>query len=304
MEYAIKLILSYDGSNSKDHQIDLYDISQALTGFHRTLALTTHLLLNDKIITQAPSLKGAQVFALPAEEGSWKITAGIILSGTFMLGTVSKDTVIGNIIYSAYDYVISESLGFHVDFKKSLLQQYEEYNKNKENNNNKNIPEIKQYQLDSLIEKCTNSFKEMHRPIFKTGTAKYANLSVEINQVSMKLTPTLNADTYKYLEEEIIVEKPIIIKGYVSSYNSNTFKGRIYNPKEGRPIPFELSEDIKNNNTVEIVVKSLSDNALNKKNREVIYCKLFKITTKTGRVKSYKIVKISKTEMSNNKEDT
>ena len=196
MEYAIKLILSYDGSNSKDHQIDLYDISQALTGFHRTLALTTHLLLNDKIITQAPSLKGAQVFALPAEEGSWKITAGIILSGTFILGTVSKDTVIGNIIYSAYDYVISESLGFHVDFKKSLLQQYEEYNKNKENNNNKNIPEIKQYQLDSLIEKCTNSFKEMHRPIFKTGTAEYANLSVEINQVSMKLTPTLNADTY------------------------------------------------------------------------------------------------------------
>jgi len=304
MEYAIKLTLSYDGSNSKDHQIDLYDISQALTGFHRTLALTTHLLLNNKVITQAPSLKGAQVFALPAEEGSWKITAGIILSGTFMLGTVSKDTVIGNIIFSAYDYVISESLGFHIDFDKSLGQQYEEYNKNKENDNNKSIPEIKQYQLDSLIEKCSNSFKEMHRPIFKTATAKYANLSVEINQVSMKLTPTLDYDTYQYLEEEIIVEKPIIIKGYVSSYNSNTFKGRIYNPKEGRPIPFELSEDIKNNDTVGIIVKSLSDNALNKKNREIIYCKLFKTTTKTGRIKSYKIVKISKIEISNIKEDT
>jgi len=304
MEHAIKLTLSYDGYNSKNHQIDLYDVSQALTGFHRTLALTTHLLLNNKVITQAPSLKGAQVFALPAKEGSWRITVGIILSGTFMLGTVSNDTVIGNIIYSAYDYVISESLGFHVDFDKSLGQQYEKYNKNKENDNNKSIPEIKQYQLDSLIEKCLNSFKEMHRPIFKTGTAEYANLSVEIDQVCMNLTPTLDYDTYKYLEEEIIAEQPIIINGYVSSYNSNTFKGRLYNPKEGRPIPFELSEDIKNNSTIGIVVKSLSDNALNKKSREIIYCKLFKTTTKTGRVKSYKIVKISKTEITDIKEDT
>jgi hypothetical protein len=75
MEELLELTLAYAGSEADNSEIDLYDVAQALIGFQRSLALTTHLVLNDEIITQAPFLKGARILAAPPEEGSWKITA-------------------------------------------------------------------------------------------------------------------------------------------------------------------------------------------------------------------------------------
>ena len=117
---AVEVTLSFMGDRADESEIEFYDVAQALIGFQRSLALTTHLILNDEIITQAPSLDGAQILALPPEPGSWKITAAIMLTGAFYtLGTAPKDTPIGNLISSAYDYVISETLGFHVDYDKN-----------------------------------------------------------------------------------------------------------------------------------------------------------------------------------------
>ena len=77
-KYDVQFELSYKGNDSDDHEIDMYDVSQALIGFQRSLAITTHLVLNGNVITQAPSLKGAKIYTFPAEEGSWKIHAGIL----------------------------------------------------------------------------------------------------------------------------------------------------------------------------------------------------------------------------------
>lgn len=69
----LNITLTYTGRAANRNEIDLYDVGQALVGFQRSLALTTHLVLNDEIITQAPALKGAQIIALPAEEGNSRI---------------------------------------------------------------------------------------------------------------------------------------------------------------------------------------------------------------------------------------
>jgi hypothetical protein len=111
-----RFTLTYEGNLAEERIIDFYDVAQALTGFQRSLALTTHLVLNGEIITQAPALKGARTFALPPEEGSWKF--GVLLttaSVIYTLGTAPRETAIGNIVASAYDYLISETMGFHVD---------------------------------------------------------------------------------------------------------------------------------------------------------------------------------------------
>ena len=117
MKYHVSFTLSYEGKSADRHEIDLYDVAQALMGFQRSIALTTHLVLNDKIITKAPYLKGAKIYALPPEEGSWSIKAGVLIAGIstagYQLGTAPKDTPLGHLVHSAYDYVISESLGFH-----------------------------------------------------------------------------------------------------------------------------------------------------------------------------------------------
>lgn len=49
--------LKFEGNLSDNHVLDFYDAARAMMGFQRSLALTTHLVVNGEIITQAPSLK-------------------------------------------------------------------------------------------------------------------------------------------------------------------------------------------------------------------------------------------------------
>lgn len=87
----IEIALSFEGNEADSNELDLYDAAQAMMGFQRSLALTTHLLLNGKVITKAPFLKNAQIFSTPPEEGSWKMTA-IIATSIFSLATAPKDS--------------------------------------------------------------------------------------------------------------------------------------------------------------------------------------------------------------------
>lgn len=291
-KYDVQFELSFAGFDADSHVIDFYDVSQALIGFQRSLAITTHLVINGKIITQAPSLKGAKIYAFPSEEGSWKTKAGILVLGTaaYHVSTSPNNTPLGHLVYSAYDYVISESLGFHVDYNKSLGQLYEEAEENKIK-----LPEVREAQLDSVIEKCTNAITEIHRPIFKTETAKTAQIYSYINNQRTQLTPTFSSKTFEYITEEFIQEEIIIINGYVSSYNSNTFKGRIYVIEEERPISFELAEAVRGEIIIQLIVDSLRANALRNFKAEPIqvFCKAQKITTKSGHLKKYKILEVS-----------
>jgi len=290
--YDVQFELSYSGADADEHEIDLYDISQALVGFQRSLAITTHLILNGEIITQAPALKGAQIFAFPSEEGSWKTKAGILVLGTaaYHVATAPNNTPLGHLVFSAYDYVISESLGFHVDYDKSLGQLYEESREN-----NISLPVVREAQLDSVIEKCSTAITEMHRPIYKTKTANTAKISANINNQQTPLNPTLTFESFQYIIEEFTENEVVVIKGYVSSYNSNTFKGRIYVPKEERPISFELSEAVRGEASIQLIVDSLRANALRGFDVDSIevYCRVQRVTTKSGHLKKYKILAVS-----------
>ncbi|MDE1901752.1 MAG: hypothetical protein KGI37_08925 [Alphaproteobacteria bacterium] len=292
----VEFTLSFKGNDSDNSQIDFYDVSQALVGFQRSLALTTHLVLNDKVITQSPSLKGARIIALPPEEGSWKITAaiGLILTGAYHISTAPKDTPLGNLISSAYDYVISETMGFHVDYSKTLGQQYEELKKKDGNQ----IPILEQHRFDSVIEKCEFAIKEMHRPIVQSETATRAQISSSFSDKNHPFKNGLNRETYdfiNYTNEGVVAEE---VEGVVSSFNLNTYKGRIFVPEEGRPIPFLLAEQVKNAIDVGKTIQSLTMNAKDRFNKGsnsgTIRLKVIKYTSRSGRLKSYLVLEVLK----------
>lgn len=289
MDASIEFDLTFSGSATAKHLIDFYDVSQALVGFQRSLSLTTHLVVNGEIITQSPSLKGAEIYALPPEEGSWKITA-VILAGTYAATTAPMETPLGHIIHSAYDYVVSESLGFHVDYEQSLGQLYEEHKKNQIS-----VPRIEQHQLDSLVEKCFTAITEIHRPIFKNESATNASINSRIAGQTRDIGGEFNIETYEYIREEFESEESEIVQGRVSSYNNNTFKGRIYVASEGRPIAFELADNCRSNQVVQFIVASLSVNAIKDFSSEwsVINCRVFKKTSRSGHLKRYTIVQVS-----------
>ena len=295
MANGIEFLLSYTGNSADSNEIDLYDVAKALHGFQRTLALTTHLILNDEIITHATALKGAKIYTFPAEEGSWNINSSIVITSLFAFGMAQSNSPIGHLAFSIYDYVISESLGFHVDYNKSIGQLIEE-NKAKKTP----LPNIKQYQADSLIEKCENAIIEMHRPIYVSKTATTAHIySIATPQarrpkIKTPIKAPLTLESYNFISDTRTSDKPEKFKGKISSYNSNTFKGRIYIADFGRPIPFELSEKIRTEATIRLITESLSINAIDHSdNSSIIYCLAYTVTTKKGHLKGIKIIDVS-----------
>jgi hypothetical protein len=284
---AVEVTLSYTGDRADKNEIDFYDVAQALIGFQRSLALTTHLILNDEIITQAPSLKNAEILAIPPEPGSWKLVAAIAVS-VYYLGTAPKETPVGHLISSAYDYVVAETLGFHVDYNKTLGQQYEEL-KSKENQ----IKPLPQSRFDSLTEKCEVAIRDMHRPIAKSHTATEAIISSKVGTFERQLGSPLNLETYEYVAHTDRSSDSFEFVGRVSSYNINTFRGRIYVADEGRPVSFELGENARNLPSILAVTTSLRANVQREaRDSATIQFNAFRNTSRSGRLKSLLITEI------------
>jgi hypothetical protein len=291
MQSQIQFSLSFSGSSADKGIVDLYDISQAILGFQRSLALTTHLVLNGEIITQTPSLKGARILATLPEHGSWKIPAIVLVGGAalYNLGTAPKDTPIGHMVYSLYDYVVSESLGVHVDYDKTLGELYEEVQKK-----NPEIEPVTESQADSLIEKCSSAIREMHRPIYKTETANTAQILVNFGGRSIPTRSSLSIETYEFInetKESASLEK---IEGRVSSYNSNTYKGRIFVPALGRPVAFELNPKSRDSKTIQSITASLHFNAIKQYSTQgaQLTMQVFRRTSKTGHLKSFLVAAV------------
>ncbi len=267
--------LSFVGNDADNGMLDFYDGARALAGFQRTLALTTHLIVNGEIITQAPALQGAQILFPTPEQGSWKSRAVVILGGAFALGSVGKDSPVGHIVTSAYDYVLSETMGFHPDYDKTLQHQYKEHLEEKK---------ITEGKIDSLIEKIEPSVADMHRPIIisKTATTGF----VYGNGGASKIGPDLNPLTYDYVRQAIVSDEETEIVGYVSSYNLNTFKGRLFCITESRPIPFVLGNAAQTRSVVGVLTRSQHLNGQTPfDNRALVKIKAQRVVSVTGRLK-------------------
>jgi len=282
--FSVDFRLSYSGLESDEHFIDFYDVAQALMGFERSLAITTHLVLNDQVITQAPSLKGAKIYALPPLAGSWEIIATVI-GGLGYLGTRPKDTPIGHLVHSAYDYVVKSALGVHVDYNKSLGQLYEEYK------GKVDVPILDESRFDSAVEKSENAFAEMHRPLIKSRSADQAVLysSDGYDEIS-----ELNTDTYAYVRETHTSAASDYFRGFITSYNVNTYRGRIYIPDLNRPIPFELSDMSRDSNSIRLIAESLLSNVTHPlANQGLVEFEAFKNESRNGRLKSLYVLDVS-----------
>ena len=295
----VEFTLSFHGKSADKHELDLYDVSTAMLGFQRSLAITTHLILNDQVITQAPSLRGANIIAIPPEAGSWSIRAKIIGAAFFgaalgaPLGTAlvaPPDTVAGYLAFSALDYIVSNTLGFHVDYDQSLGKLYKELQKQEKE---LEIPILDQSRFDSALEKCDFAIREMHRPIVKTKTAAKAEVEFCYAETRKNLSTALSNETYEYLSETHESEMPEELVGRVSSYNANTRKGRIYDLNLNRPIPFELTgEDISRADELK-VIRSLTA-YIERRNTEegFIQFRAFRQTSRAGHLKKYLILEI------------
>jgi len=284
----ITVTLTYEGGTAEDGSLDFYDIAQALLGFQRSLALTTHLVLNNEIRTQAPSLKGASIYSGIPSTGSWEITA-IIIAGVYTLATAPKETPLGHLVHSAYDYIISETLGFHVNYDQSLGQQIKKFSSESKTSH------LDQTRFDSLMEKCEDSIKHMHRPIVESQTAVSARIRTGVGAVQRNLSYGFSKQTFEYMSLTEELQHPSVFNGLISSYNVNSYKGRIYIPEYNRPVPFELAEPARNEAAIGYIVDSLRSNARERyKGAGRLNIRAFERRSRLGRLKSLYVVDVSR----------
>lgn len=275
--------LTFDGGLAEDGLLEFYDAARALAGFQRSLALTTHLALNGEIITQAPKASGFQIFIPPFIEGSWKTRAKLAIGATFALGSVGKDSPVGHIVTSLYDAALSTTMGFHIDYDKTIQQLYAENNPDKP---------ITAEKIDSLCEKIEASVADMHRPIVISKSANRAQIT-KLGYDPKNVGPLLSPITYDYVRQTTKDQDDSIVKGYISSYNINTFKGRIYSIDESRPISFELDDPARSKKTVGILTRSQHINGQNPFSQEALVelvCR--KMISSSGKVKRYLVLSV------------
>jgi hypothetical protein len=285
----IELTLRYTGGLADQNFLEFYDAARALSGFQRSLAIATHLALNGEIITQAPALKGAKILTQAPSEGSFKSKAWIILGGAVTLGSVGSDSPVGQVITSIYDYMLSETMGFHVDYSKTLQVQYHDHLEKMK---------ITEEKLDSAMEKSESGINDMHRPIYASKTATMADIHVNQRDLARKLGPDMSIITYEYIAHTSRDSDAVEIYGVVSSYNINTFRGRFFSFEHQRPIPFELMENARTEEMISLIARSLTLNAVAraaKRNDPNAYIEVVahKLESSTGKLKSLHIVKVS-----------
>ncbi|QAY75147.1 hypothetical protein [Sphingosinicella sp. BN140058] len=280
----IEITLRYDGALAAQNAIDFYDAARALAGFERSLALVTHLALHGEVITQATALRDAQILIHAPEEGSWKVVAAIV-GAAFAVGSVGKDSPVGHVVTSIYDYVLYETMGFHADYDKTLQQLHAEKLAAKG---------ITKQKINSAMEKTETSIADMHRPIVASKTATSAALfDHSPSGAPRKLGPDMSVLTYEYLMQSIRSEEEDGIVGVVSSYNMNTFKGRLFVIEEQRPIPFELDERARTSAIIGLITRSLQMNAAQQNDpRAVVVVYGFRIESRSGRLKMVRVNRV------------
>jgi len=282
--------LTFDGAFADRGLLDFYDAGKALSGFQRSLALTAHLVINGEIITQAPAAKGFQLLIPPFERGSWKSKAIFILPVAMAALSAGKDSPLGQIVTSVYDVVLNHTMGFHVDYNKTLQEQYGEYLAGKK---------ITSERIDALCEKIEASIADMHRPIVISQTATRASVE-RCDGRRVKLGPDLNSLIYDYVKQTIINDEDENIIGYVASYNINTYSGRIYSLIKKRLIPFELQDTAKNAKMIGLITRSQHLNGQSRSSglgysndaESLVSLAATELSSPTGRTKKYLVSKV------------
>nr|WP_159453932.1 hypothetical protein [Ruegeria meonggei] len=220
--------------------------------------MTNHLLINGEVLTQSPSAKGFHQFILPPEEGSWKAGIGIFFGTALTIGVASKDSALGYLAVSALDYVLQQSLGFEVDFDETFGPQIERAREQQQ------IPQkIDAERFDSLIEKVEPGLRQCHRPIVFSETATNAQVTWRLPRQAGILDGFFDSETYEYVSQTLRQEDLEDFQGNISSYNVNTFKGRVYIKSMQRTLPFEIAPEARSPSALRAIVGSLYENSSN-----------------------------------------
>ena len=117
------MTLRFDGRQSSDHEIDLYDAAEAMREFQRSLVMINHFFLHQKAIHNVSSRKSVQILSCPPSRGSWEVEAVISLFLNFETPLASFDSSIRlKFVSDIIMYVWKKTLGLQAELKENTIR--------------------------------------------------------------------------------------------------------------------------------------------------------------------------------------
>jgi hypothetical protein len=134
----------------------------------------------------------------------------------------------------------------------------------------------------------------MHRPLYASRTANLGDITAgSASERKRKIGPDLNLATYEYAANTVRSREPSSIIGVISSYNINTYKGRIFSHEFWRAVPFELMPNARGQSAVNRITRSLQLNAADRNDpRAIIALRAIRLEAPSGRLKRLHVLDV------------
>ncbi|WP_431303539.1 hypothetical protein [Sediminicoccus sp. BL-A-41-H5] len=209
-----------DGS----HELSAYDASQALYGIARSLAITSHYVIHNKVIKQAPSLRGAQVFIRPPKAGSFEFVAPVVelIAGGQAAGAVGASTFSINYLSDLTRYLYRRATGLAEIIETQQLRD---------------LLRRRPGDVDALSEAIIEDVVRLHRPVGRKVPS--FNVYDPTRQIG-----NFDKETQDYANTKVVDNNIEEYSGNVSSFNVNETTGRFYITKEERTVAFQISKKV------------------------------------------------------------
>lgn len=249
--------------------VDAYEGGRALLGLARSFSITTHLFVNDQVITQATALKNAQILLRPIKEGSLEFPFEFLIPGIDAL----RDGVYATIFWEFTKYALSRAVGA----KTPTIS-----------NQTKKIISEKAGALDAVIDRLEAPLKEAHRPIGR-GAENAIIIQGDNNIIN------LNTRSQEHLETTVRDDVPAVWSGSIASFNANSGAGGLYVEDVERVIGFHPEIDGGfDNSTKQIIVENML--SYTRRRNSKIHLRGYGERTNSGMLKRIAVTSVLKHE--------
>lgn len=219
MDTTINII--HEGRNADEGKLDLYDSSETLNGFARSVNLVAEAFVNDNVIKERQGQNNGFTSEFTgAKRGCFELSFLLTFEGKAV--AEHGHSVILDRFWDYFSVAFNMAVGLEYSPRTKFVNK---------------IFEEKPYVFDQLAEQIEGPLVNAHRTI-KTLEADV----IRVNRPRVGDKVVFNRDTYRYISETTRSTDVESWTGNVTKYNLLTGYGRFYVDEEDQTVPFLIKD--------------------------------------------------------------
>ena len=206
--------IKFDTGVSDFDGLNMYYGADALSGFAEALAITTHAIVNNNVVTQTPAVKGFKLDFKEAHDGSYIQKVSLEFTDAEAVRVVNHIGARGFI--ELLTFHLASPLGLNPRIESAAAKRWHRSSMD---------------DSEKLLDRLEGPLKRIHHPVYGQG------YKVTLYKSRTTMLP-FNEATFDYLTGSTVSEQVETIEAAVSRFNARTFTGRIIEEEDSDSISF------------------------------------------------------------------